>query len=141
MPLDVISFLFARRALRRPPVPPFPVERTWHYGEVLPSALNAEVPVVVFPPQRGDYVVEGYVDVSKLERGEMAILREYISIDGETVKKFLEIGVVGPASEPIIRFHPKSLPYFAIYKVTLTQTSGELRKFPFAFVIDVLKQA
>jgi hypothetical protein len=44
----------------------------------------------------------------------------------------------GPVSDPIIRFHTKTLLYNMMYKVTITQTSGTLRSFPYGFILEVL---
>jgi hypothetical protein len=44
----------------------------------------------------------------------------------------------GPVSDSIIRFHAKTLTYNMKYKVTVTQTSGTLRAFPYGFVLEVL---
>jgi len=110
-------------------------------GTVTPSDLNAETVVVDIGAQSDDYIVEGYIDLSQLANGEEVIVREYVAVDGANLRKFLEVGFVGPVNEPVVRFHAKTLPASALYRVTLTQVSGTLRSFPYAFVLEVLGTA
>ena len=112
--------------------------KTRYYGLAVPSALNEEVAVVEIEPQADDYIVEGYIDLSQLVEGDEVVLREYIAVDGSSPRKFLEASFTGPVSEPVVRFHSKTILYFSSYKVTLTQVSGTLRSFPYAFVLEVL---
>ena len=110
-------------------------------GTVTPSDLNAETVVVDIGAQSDDYIVEGYIDLSQLANGEEVIVREYVAVDGANLRKFLEVGFVGPVNEPVVRFHAKTLPASALYRVTLTQVSGTLRSFPYAFILEVLGTA
>ena len=110
-------------------------------GTVTPSELNAETVVVDIGAQSDDYIVEGYIDLSQLAKDEEVIVREYVAVDGANLRKFLEVGFVGPVNEPVVRFHAKTLPASALYRVTLTQVSGTLRSFPYAFVLEVLGTA
>jgi len=110
-------------------------------GTVTPSDLNVETTVVSIPPQADDYIVEGYIDLSPLAKDEEVIIREYIALDGANFRKFLEVGFTGPLGEPVIRFHAKTIPAPAPYKVTLTQVSGTPRSFPYAFIVEVMGTA
>ena len=111
------------------------------YGTVTPPALNTETVVVDIGAQTDDYIVEGYIDLSQLANDEEVIVKEYAAVDGVSLRKFLGVGFVGPVDEPIVRFHAKTLPSFALYRVTLTQVSGTLRSFPYAFILEVLGTA
>jgi len=97
-----------------------------------------ETVVVDIGAQSDDYIVEGYIDLSQLAKDEEVIVKEYVAVDGSNLRKFLGVGFVGPVDEPIVRFHAKTLPSFALYRITLTQVSGTLRSFPYAFILEVL---
>ena len=115
--------------------------KTRYYGTITPPDLNVETTVIDIGAQSDDYIVEGYIDLSQLATGEQVIVREYAAIDGANLRKFLEVGFTGPVSEPVIRFHAKTFLSFNLYRVTITQASGTLRSFPYAFVLEVLGTA
>jgi hypothetical protein len=105
---------------------------------VTPDALNAETVVVDIPAQSDDYLVEGYIDLSALASGDTVVIREYIAVDGVNYKTFATVTFSGPVSDPVIRFHTKTLLAGMPYRVTVTQTSGTLRSFPYGFIVEVL---
>ena len=108
-------------------------------GSVTPPALNAETTVVEIDAQSDDYIVEGYIDVSQLASGDVLEIREYIAVDGVNYRLFLKTTLSGPVSEPVIRFHAKTLLYNMKYKVTVIQTAGSTPKsFPYGFVVEVM---
>jgi len=108
------------------------------YGTVTPPDLNVEATVVEIGAQSDDYIVEGYIDLSQLQSGDTVVVREYVAVDGVSLRKFLEVEFSGPVSEPVIRFHAKTLLYNMLYRVTVTQVSGTVRSFPYGFVLEVL---
>jgi hypothetical protein len=112
-----------------------------YYGTVTPSALNTETTVIEIGAQSDDYIVEGYIDVSQLQTGDALEIREYIAVDGTNYKYFIRTTLNGPVSEPVIRLHAKTLLMFMKYEVTVVQTSGTLRSFPYGFVLEVLGTA
>ena len=122
-------------------VPVVVASKTRYYGTVTPPGLNVETTVIEIGAQSDDYIVEGYIDLSRLDKGDEVIVREYAAVDGVNLRKFLEVGLVGPVNEPVIRFHAKTFLSFNLYRVTLTQVSGILRSFPYAFVLEVLGTA
>ena len=111
------------------------------YGTVTPSALNTETTVVEIGAQSDDYIVEGYIDVSQLQTGDALEIREYIAVDGTNYQLFLRTTLSDPVSEPVIRFHAKTFVFLMKYKVTIVQTSGSLKGFPYGFVLEVLGTA
>ena len=112
--------------------------KTRYAGTVSPAELNVETVVVDISAQPDDYLVEGYVDLSQLASGDAVVLREYIAVDGVNYQLFCQVAYTGPVPEPIVRFHTKTLHYNMKYKVTITQTSGTLRSFPYGFILEVL---
>ena len=112
--------------------------KTPYSGAVTPSDLNVETTVVEMGPESDDYIVEGYLDLSQLQSGDSVTVCEYIAVDGENYQKFLCVDFDGPVSEPVIRFHAKTLLSNMLYKVTITQKSGTLRSFPYGFIKEVM---
>jgi hypothetical protein len=115
--------------------------KTRYSGTVTPTALNTETVVVDIGTQTDDYMVEGYIDLSALASGDTVVVKEYIAVDGVNYRLFAQVTYSGPVSEPVIRFHTKTLLYNMLYRVTITQTSGTLRSFPYGFVVEVLGTA
>jgi len=108
-------------------------------GTVAPPSLDTETTVVEIGAQADDYLVEGYVDLGAMASGDSVVVREYIAVDGINYRKFAEVTYSGPVPEPVIRFHTKTLYKNFKYKVTITQTAGTLRSFPYAFILQVLE--
>jgi len=73
-----------------------------------------------------------------LGRVDAATLREYVAVGGTNYRLFAQASYSGPVAEPVIRFHAKMLTYNMKYRVTVTQTSGTLRSFPYSFVLEVM---
>jgi hypothetical protein len=119
-------------------VPVVVASKTRYSGTASPTALNTETTVVEITGASDDYIVEGYIDLSQLASGDAVEVREYIAVDGVNYRLYARVTYSGPVSEPVIRFHAKTLLYNMKYKVTIIQTSGTLRSFPYGFVQEVL---
>jgi hypothetical protein len=112
--------------------------KTDYAGNVTLSDLNVETDVVNIGAQSEDYIVEGYLDLSGLQSGDTLEVREYIAVDGTNLRRFLMATCIGPQDDPIIRFHAKVLYKTCLYRVTVKQTAGTVRTFPYAFVLEVM---
>ena len=112
--------------------------KTRYQGSITPPALNTETTVLEITGASDDYIVEGYIDLSQLASGDSVEVREYIAVDGVNYQLYARVTYSGPVSEPVIRFHAKTLLYNMKYKVTIIQTSGTLRSFPYGFIQEVL---
>jgi hypothetical protein len=110
-------------------------------GTITPPSLNTEVVVVEVGPENDDYIMEGYIDLSALASGDVVVLAEYIAVDGVNYRPFLNPTLQGPLSESVMRFHSKTILYNMKYKVTIKQTAGTIRSFPYGFVKEVLGTA
>jgi hypothetical protein len=119
-------------------VPVVVASKTRYGGTVRPSGLNVETVVVDIPAQSDDYLVEGYIDLSALASGDVVVIREYIAVDGVNYRTFATVTYSGPVSDPVIRFHTKTLLASMPYRVTVVQTSGTLRSLPYGFIVEVL---
>jgi hypothetical protein len=112
--------------------------KTRYSGSVIPDNLNIETTVVEIGGQVDDYLIEGYIDLSTLASGDEVEVREYIAVDGVNYQLFTKVTYSDVVSEPVIRFHTKTLLYNMKYKVTIIQTKGILRDFPYGFIVEVM---
>jgi hypothetical protein len=113
--------------------------KTRYVGSVTPPSLNTETTVVEITAQSDDYMVEGWIDLGNLASGDTVVIKEYVSVDGTNYRLFIPSTTYnGPVDAPAIRFHTKQFTYNMKYKVTITQTAGTLRSFPYGFILEVL---
>jgi hypothetical protein len=113
--------------------------KTRYTGTVSLSALNTETTIIEITAQSDDYIVEGWLDISALASGDALVIKEYVAVDGTNYQLFLPpVTYNEPTDAPVIRFHSKQLTYNMKYKVTITQTSGTIRSFPYGFLLEVL---
>jgi hypothetical protein len=114
--------------------------KTRYQGSVTPSALNTETDIINLGSQPDDYIVEGYISLKNLASGDTVIIRVYMSADGTTQDKSDEMTLSGPVSIPIVRIPATTLPYNGLFRVTVTQTAGTLRAYPYTFIVQVMEQ-
>ena len=112
--------------------------KTRYSGTVSPSALNTETTVVEIGAQSDDYIVEGWIDLGALASGDAVVIKVYVAVDGVNYRTYATVTYSGAVSDPIIRFHSMQLLYNMKFKVTITQTSGTLRSFPYGFLQEVM---
>lgn len=105
------------------------------------SQLNQETTVVELGPFSDDYMIEGYIDLSGLQSGDTTIVNEYIALDGANYTLLYSATVTGPAPQPAVRFHTKTLLSSMKYKVTVNQTAGTPRNVPYYFIVEVMGSA
>jgi hypothetical protein len=115
--------------------------RSRYTGNLSLSSLNNETTVLEIAAQNDDYIVEGWLDLGNLINGDTVIVKEYVAIDGINYRLFTQVQMDGPIPEPAIRFHSKLFSYNAKYKVTITQTAGSPRNYPYSFILEVLGTA
>ena len=110
-------------------------------GTVTIQALNAETTVAEVGPQGDDYIVEGYIDLSPMQVGDALEIREYIAVDGANYAVYAYATLSGAQDQPVVRFTKKTLQAAMKYKVTVKQTAGTPRSFPYGFIVLVYGQA
>jgi hypothetical protein len=115
--------------------------KTESTGTLTLSALNTETTVVEYTAQSDTYIVEGWLDLGALASGDAVIIKLYIAVDGTNYRTYLTTPYSGPVSDPVLRFHSMQLCKNMKYKVTITQTSGTLRSFPYGFMLEVMGTA
>ena len=119
---------------------PVVVSRKYRYsGTVTLSALDAETTIVELGPSTDDWMVEGYVDLSNLQSGDTVTINEYVALDGANYRLLYSATVAGPAQQPALRLHTKTLLATMKYKVTATQTAGVPRSIMYFFITEVME--
>jgi len=102
-----------------------------------PTTLGEEVDLVSLPSMDDDYEVEGYIDLSQMQDGDEIIIREYIAVDGTTRRIFTCITLRNVQSEQVLRVPCRLIPFDGTYRITITQTKGTLRTYPYSFVVMI----
>jgi hypothetical protein len=119
-------------------------------GSITPSGLSSETTIVAPGAQADDYIAEGWVDLSNMQAGDTVVLTEYVSVDGVNYRQNGQGTYTGAqsggANPPIQHFTCKT--FFAgsiggakggmLYKVTVNQTGGTVRAFPYSFAVQVM---
>jgi len=119
---------------------PVIISRKINYvGSVNVSQLDQEVAVVDISGNEDDYMVEGYVDLSSLQQGDVLIVTEYMAVDGVNLRPFAQYSFSGSLPAPIYRFHTKTLYKEMRYRVAVRLVEGSVPKaVPYAFIVEVL---
>jgi len=108
-------------------------------GTHTPSTLNTEETVIEIQGETDDYIIEGYIDLGNLNDGDEVIITEYISVDGENYRVYERQVFSNKQEKPVLRFHSKLFYKSMKYKITINQTKGTIRSFPYAFIKQVLE--
>ena len=94
--------------------------------------------LVEFAGRNYAVTVVGYVDLSNMESGDIITIREYLKItEGGDYKKYAEQTYEGVQDNPIVYITSKEAKYGL--KVTLQQTAGSYKSFPFQFFYEYEK--
>jgi len=110
-------------------------------GTLTLSSLNTETTIVeVTGDGTHPFMVEGWVDLSALASGDSVTVTEYVCVDGSNYQVFLSSDFSGAQDMPILHFHMKTFLPSQKYKITINQTAGTLRSFPYAFIVELLEK-
>jgi len=116
--------------------------KTAYQGDVTPTALNTETTVIEITNQTDDCIVEGYISLRNLASGDTVVVTEYIKVDGTNYDVYAQVTYSGAQTEPVVRFHAKTLINTGgrknDYKVTINQTAGTLRLFSYSFLKELM---
>jgi hypothetical protein len=108
-------------------------------GSVTPSALNTETNIINLSDQTDDYIVEGQISLQNLASGDTVVIRTYIAVDGTNQVKVDEATFSGAQTIPVVRIPATTVAYNGKFRVTITQTAGTLRAFPYTFIVQVME--
>jgi hypothetical protein len=108
-------------------------------GSVTPSALNTETNIINLSDQSDDFILEGFISLRNLASGDSVILRSYVAVDGTNQDKSDELSFSGAQSIPVVRIPATTLAYNAKPRITVTQTAGTLRAFPYTIILQIME--
>jgi hypothetical protein len=108
-------------------------------GSVTPSTLNTETNIINLSDQIDDYIVEGQISLQNLASGDTVVIRTYIAVDGTNQVKVDEATFSGIQTIPVVRIPATTVAYNGKFRVTITQTAGTLRAFPYTFIVQVME--
>jgi len=108
-------------------------------GTVSPSALNTETDVINLGTYEDAIILEGYIDLSALRSGDAVTLKLYVAVDGTNRQLLDTVNVTSPLSNPVIHVLSMTLRKDAQPRVTINQTAGTLRSFPYWFIVQVME--
>jgi len=108
-------------------------------GSVTPSALDTETDLINLGDQLDDYIIEGQIDLSELQSGDAVTIKVYIAVDGTNQRLSDKLDFSGAQEIPIVRVVAHTIPYNGKFRVTITQTSGTLRTFPYSFIYQIME--
>lgn len=109
-------------------------------GTVTPSALNSETDIINLADQSDDYIIEGYIDLFNMEADDTVLLKVYIAVDGTNQRLVDKVLFKGVQDIPIVRILAHTVPNDGKFRVTLTQTSGTVKSFPYAFIVQIMEE-
>jgi len=107
---------------------------------VTPSSLNTETDIINLADQDDDYIVEGFIDLGNMQDGDKVVITTYIAVDGTNQRVVDKLEIAESPEIPVVRFPATTLPYNAKLRITINQTAGTLRSFPYAFIVQVMEQ-
>ncbi|MEM1540615.1 MAG: hypothetical protein QXJ07_04450 [Candidatus Bathyarchaeia archaeon] len=109
-------------------------------GSATPTVIGEEVLLIELGNQTDDYIVEGHISLQNLQASDIVRVNCYYTVDGFTLLISDSITVGGEQEVKAIRIPAITLPYNAKFRVGLTQLAGEVRSFPYAFIVQVMEQ-
>lgn len=108
-------------------------------GTVTPTELNRETTVIDLPNQADDFILEGQISLQNMQSGDTVILKFYIAVDGENQVLSDNVMFTGAQAIPVVRIPSITLAYDSKPKLTLTQTTGVPRSYPYSIIIQVME--
>jgi len=126
-----------RISLKKEKSDPVRIKEKVRYQDVVtPPALNTETDIINLPDQADDYIIEGQISLQNMATGDTVVIRVYIAVDGVTQVKSDEMTFAGTQAIPVVRVIAHTLLYNAKFRVTITQTAGTLRSYPYSFLLQ-----
>jgi len=113
--------------------------KTRYQGTITPPALNTETDVINLADQADDYIFEGQVSLQNMASGDAVTIKTYIAVDGTTQVVSDEMSFTDAQTIPVVRVVAHTLLYNAKFRVTINQTAGTLRAYPYAFLLQLME--
>jgi hypothetical protein len=71
--------------------------------------------------------------------GDAVVIKTYIAVDGTNQKQVDQITLKDTQTIPIVRIPSCTVAYNGKFRVTITQTSGTLRAYPYSFIVQIME--
>jgi len=114
-------------------------EKVRAQGSVTPTALNTETDIINLADQTDDYIIEGQIDLSNLASGDEVVIRVYIAVDGVNQRLSDQMTFSGAQTIPVVRVMAHTVAHNAKFRVTIIQTAGTLRTFPYTIIYQIME--
>jgi hypothetical protein len=114
--------------------------RTTYQGNASPSGLGTETNIINLASQTDAYIVEGQIDLVNLASGDAVTLKVYIAVDGTNQRLSDSQSFSGAQSIPVVRVPAHTLLSNGKFRVTITQTTGTLRSYPYSFLMELMEE-
>jgi hypothetical protein len=108
-------------------------------SSVTPAALNQETDIINLADQTDDYIVEGQISLQNMASGDAVVIKTYIAVDGANQKQVDQITLKDTQTIPIVRIPSCTVAYNGKFRVTITQTSGTIRSYPYSFIVQIME--
>lgn len=102
-----------------------------------PVTLNTVYSVITVTAQAADYIPEVYLDLSAMQSADVTVVTEYLAVDGTNYQIYYQNTYSGVQTFPALRFHGKLIELNMLYKVTIKQTAGTGRSYPYASILQI----
>jgi len=106
-------------------------------SSVGPVTIGVETNVVSYTAQASDYIPELYLSLQNITTGDTVVVTEYLSVDGTNYEIYYQNTFTGAQTFNTLRFHGKLLELNMLYKVTVKQTGGTGRAYPYASILQI----
>jgi hypothetical protein len=71
--------------------------------------------------------------------GDAVVIKTYIAVDGTNQKQVDQITLTDAQTIPVVRIPSCTVAYNGKFRVTITQTSGTIRSYPYSFIIQIME--
>jgi len=100
-------------------------------GTLVVSGIGVEYTIVEFPDMDKDYIVAGLIDSSSMDETDAVEISLYMAVDGVNRRCVYKSTYHNTYPEEVIYLRPTMAPRDGKVKITLKQTSGTPKSFPF----------
>jgi hypothetical protein len=98
-----------------------------------------ETNIINLANQSDDFILEGQISLQNLASGDAVVLRIYLAVDGTNQVKSDEMTFSEAQTIPVVKIPAITLAYNSKPRITVTQTAGTLREFPYSIIYQIME--
>ena len=110
-----------------------------YQGTATPSDLNVETDVLNLGDQSDDFILEGQISLQNMASGDTVVIKVYLAVDGTNRVLADKMTFNGAQEIPVVRIPAITLAYNAKPRITITQTAGTIRSFPYSIIVQIME--